>query len=317
MSMSSPSITIITPSYNQAAYLEATIRSVLDQAYANLEYIIIDGGSTDGSIDIIRRYNDRLAYWVSEPDSGQVSAINKGLRHAHGEILAWLNSDDTYRPGAIAAAVRYLSEYPEVDVVYGDVEFSDAAGQPLGTMSAWDYSVQQQVCATNLVPQPAAFFRCQALERVGGCLNERLHLAFDYELWVRMGLAGLRFAHVAEVWATYRLHAASKTETRALDFTEEVRQVVDWAFTEGGAPLAWHAAAESNLEQLVAETHLRLGQVALARRHFLRAIQRYPLRPKTVALIAFAIDRRLGLAVRRLRWRLAGRRDDPWQMMRR
>ena len=127
-----PLVSIVTPSYNQAAFLEETIRSVLEQDYPRVEYIIIDGGSTDGSAEIIQRYADRLAYWVSERDRGQTDAINKGFARATGSILAWLNSDDTYQPGALREAVDYLLAHPDVGMVYGDGNFIDEHGKVIG-----------------------------------------------------------------------------------------------------------------------------------------------------------------------------------------
>jgi glycosyltransferase involved in cell wall biosynthesis len=123
-----PRVSIITPSYNQASFLEETICSVLEQDYANLEYIIVDGGSKDGSVEIIRRYESQLAWWVSEPDQGQTDALNKGFGMASGDILAWLNSDDTYLPGAISGAVEYLMSHPEAGLVYGDANLVDENG---------------------------------------------------------------------------------------------------------------------------------------------------------------------------------------------
>ena len=127
-------VSIITPSYNQAAFLEKTIQSVLAQTGAQIEYIIIDGGSRDGSVNIIQRYAGRLAYWVSEPDSGQAEAINKGLQRARGEIVAWLNSDDLYLPGAVSSAVAVLEQKPELGMVFGDAITIDAAGRPLNRL---------------------------------------------------------------------------------------------------------------------------------------------------------------------------------------
>ncbi len=123
-----PRVSIVTPSFNQAAFLEETIQSVLSQDYPNLEYIIIDGGSTDGSVEIIKKYADKLAYWVSEKDTGQADAINKGLIRVTGEIVAWLNSDDIYLPGTIRAAVEALQAHPDCGLVYGDVLSVDAKG---------------------------------------------------------------------------------------------------------------------------------------------------------------------------------------------
>ncbi|HOW91535.1 MAG TPA: glycosyltransferase family 2 protein, partial [Anaerolineaceae bacterium] len=116
-----PLVSIVTPSFNQVDYLEETMRSVLEQDYPRVEYIVIDGGSTDGSVEIIRKYADRLAYWVSEKDRGQTDAVNKGYAVAKGSILGWLNSDDTYKPGAISAAVEFLVNHPQFGLVYGDL----------------------------------------------------------------------------------------------------------------------------------------------------------------------------------------------------
>ena len=122
-------VSIVTPSYNQSRFIEDTIRSVLSQDYPQIEYMIVDGGSTDGSVEIIKRYEDQLAWWVSERDQGQTDAINKGFARATGDILAWLNSDDTYEPGAVSAAVKYLQEHPEVGMVYGDCNYIDENGE--------------------------------------------------------------------------------------------------------------------------------------------------------------------------------------------
>jgi len=127
-----PLVSIVTPSFNQVKYLEETIRSVLEQDYPKIEYIVIDGGSTDGSVEVIRKYADRLAYWVSEADRGQTDAINKGFATAHGSILAWLNSDDTYKPGAVSEAVAYLQNHPNIGMVYGDLDFIDEQSKIIG-----------------------------------------------------------------------------------------------------------------------------------------------------------------------------------------
>ena len=134
--MNQPKISIITPSFNQSEFLEFTIQSVLSQDYPDLEYIIVDGGSTDGSLEIIKKYEDRLAWWVSEKDQGQTDAINKGFARATGKYLAWLNSDDTYQPGALSKAAEYLESHPEVGLVYGETNYIDQDGRGIGQFNA-------------------------------------------------------------------------------------------------------------------------------------------------------------------------------------
>src|ERR1043165_7317408 len=141
-----PLVSIITPSYNQAAYLEQTIQSVLTQDYPRIEFMVIDGGSTDASVEIIKKYADRLAYWVSEKDSGQAEAINKGLTRAKGEILAWLNSDDYYLPNTILAVVRCFDENPDVDLIYGDMLAVDGDGRIINLLKYKQLSLEDLLC---------------------------------------------------------------------------------------------------------------------------------------------------------------------------
>ncbi len=202
-------VSVVTPSYNQARFLEETIRSVLVQDYPDIEYIIIDGGSTDGSVEIIRRYQDRLAAWVSEPDRGQTDAINKGFALAHGEILAWLNSDDTYEPGAVAEAVAFLKSHPEVGLVYGDANFINENGQVIGRFPAAQTSYTKLRRGYVHIPQQSAFFRA-ALWREVGPLDVSFYFAMDYDLWVRLA-AKAPLVYVPRLWANFRLHGNAKT----------------------------------------------------------------------------------------------------------
>src|SRR3989337_3125219 len=153
-----PLVSIVTPSYNQGSFLEETIRSVLGQDYPHLEYIIVDGGSSDGSGEIIQRYSDRLAWWISEPDQGQTDAINKGFSRAKGEIFAWLNSDDTYLPGAVSEAVSFLSSHPEVGMVYGDANLIDDSGKVIGKFPARQTDYRRLMRGFVHVPQQSTFF---------------------------------------------------------------------------------------------------------------------------------------------------------------
>lgn len=219
-----PLVTIVTPSYNQGRFLEATLRSVLEQDYPNIEYLVVDGASTDNSVEIIRRYADRLAWWVSEKDAGQSEAINKGLRRARGEIVAWLNSDDVYLPGAVSAAVAVFRSRPEAGVVYGDALSIDADGKPFNVMRARQYSLAD-LMAFNIICQPAAFMRRAVLEQVN-YLDPTYHLLLDNLLWMNMArLAPL--VYVPQTWAAARYHEAAKNRTRGPAYGQEAKRLIE------------------------------------------------------------------------------------------
>jgi glycosyltransferase involved in cell wall biosynthesis len=214
-----PLISIIIPSYNQAAFLEETIQSVLTQDYANREILVLDGGSTDGSVDIIRRYADKFRYWVSERDRGQSHAINKGFALASGDVLAWLNSDDTYLSGALAAVATVFAKHPDVDLVYGNYLDTDAAGAPMRTHHVFSRLTVGALLFHDYIGQPATFFRRRLLDRVGP-VDESLHYHMDWDLWLRMWPAG-RPRHLPRVLATSRLHFEAKTNQQDSDrYTE-------------------------------------------------------------------------------------------------
>lgn len=202
-------VTVVTPSFNQARFLEATICSVLEQDYPDLEYILIDGGSTDGSLEIIRKYAHRLAWWVSEPDLGQTDAINKGFARAGGEVLAWLNSDDTYQPGAITEAAAYLQAHPQVGLVYGDANFIDENGQVIGRFPSRQTDYRRLRRGYVHVCQQASFFRARLWRQVGP-LDPSFYFAMDYDLWVRIA-AHAPLVYLPRLWANFRLHGDAKT----------------------------------------------------------------------------------------------------------
>ena len=205
-----PLVSIITPSFNQAHYIEATIQSVLGQDHPRIEYIIVDGGSTDGTLDIIKKYEDRLAFWVSEKDKGQTDAINKGFARATGDILAWINSDDTYEPGAVSAAVNYLQEHPEVGMVYADCNFINEQGRVIGKFGSaqTDYRLLRQGYVH--IPQQTMFFRADLWRQVGP-LDPSFYFAMDYDLWTRLAARTELKYLPGQVWANFRLHTSGKT----------------------------------------------------------------------------------------------------------
>ena len=204
-----PLVSIVTPSFNQAHYLESTILSVLEQDYPNIEYIIVDGGSSDGSLEIIRRYANRLAWWVSEKDNGQTDAINKGFNRMKGDILAWLNSDDTYEKNVVREAVSYLQEKPEVGLVYGGANFIDENGRIIGHFPAAQTNYRRLRQGYVHIPQQSAFWRADLWRKVGP-LDPSFFFAMDYDLWVRLAaLAPVQY--LPRLWANFRLHTQGKT----------------------------------------------------------------------------------------------------------
>lgn len=206
---SHPLVSIVTPSYNQAQYLEATIKSVMSQTYFHFEHIVIDGGSTDGSVEILEKYDHQLAYWISEPDKGQTDAINKGFAKATGHILAWLNSDDTYEPQAMAKAVEYLEANRDVGLVYGDANFIDAAGEVIGRFPGAQTDYKRLREGYVHIPQQAAFWRAKLWRKVMP-LDTDFYFAMDYDLWIRLAKIS-EIKYLPGVWANFRLHGDSKT----------------------------------------------------------------------------------------------------------
>ncbi len=204
-----PLVSIVTPSFNQASFLEDTIQSVLRQDYPRVEYIIVDGGSKDGSLETIKRHADQLAWWVSEPDQGQTDAINKGFARARGEILAWLNSDDTYLPHAIAEAVQFLQNHNDTGMVYGDANLIDGEGTIIGKFPARQTDYQRLRRGFVHIPQQASFFRASLWQKVGP-LDPSFYFAMDYDLWVRLARIS-SLAYYPHLWANFRLHETGKS----------------------------------------------------------------------------------------------------------
>lgn len=220
-----PRISIVTPSYNQGGFIEETIRSVLLQGYPNLEYIIIDGGSSDDSIEIIRKYEKWIDHWVSEPDGGQPQAINKGWERATGDILAWINSDDCYYPGALWAAAAEFLKGDAVNWVSGTVVDGYSLDRTNHRHTPSSYSFLQALGRRNAgVCQPGMFWHRRMLDSLG-MLDESLQFCFDSEFWIRSLKAGFTPSNGAVPLAFFRFHATSKTCSKRARFLEEDWQV--------------------------------------------------------------------------------------------
>jgi GT2 family glycosyltransferase len=228
-------ISVVTPSFNQGRFIRQTIESVLSQDYDNYEYIVVDGGSTDETVDIIKEYEGRLT-WISEKDGGQSDAINKGFRLATGEILGWLNSDDTYEPGALTAVADAFAGMPQASLIYGEGYIMDEAGDRLHRFAATTrFDLWKLIHVWDYILQPAAFFRKKTWIEAG-CLDERLHWTMDWDLWLRIALRS-EVAYLPYYLANSREYGETKTSTgnweRLLEIRETMSRYSRRFFTEG------------------------------------------------------------------------------------
>jgi len=270
--MDLPKITIITPSFNQGQFLEEALRSVLNQRYPRLEYIVVDGGSTDGSVDILKSYAPHLAYWVSEPDRGQAHAINKGLERATGEVVAFLNSDDLYLPGAFAAVAEHFRKKVSCKWLCGDVIFFGNPGHRTELVrSVVPKSAAHCLMCAYRAPQPGMFWKRELL-RSG--FQERLRYCFDHELYVRLLLAGYRCEHLPLPVAAYRYHSHSKSVAEGERFLEEFNEIAErYEGQLRGAGRRWCAAVRLLRGSYKAG---QAGKIREAAGYLLRAIFTHP-----------------------------------------
>jgi len=220
-----PLISIITPSLNQAKFLEQTVTSVLAQDYPLIEYLVVDGNSTDGSQSIIKKYEKKIAWWVSEPDHGQAEAINKGLKRSKGEIVAWLNSDDYYLPGAVTKAVAAFRKHPLSSFIYGDVLAVDAKGRQLNKLHFPQWNLVD-LMKFNIIGQPSVFIRRDVLNQTG-FLDESLHYLLDHQLWLRLAYQAPN-QYLPELLSGAHFHSQSKNVAKASAFGEEAYRIITW-----------------------------------------------------------------------------------------
>jgi len=204
---------------------------VLEQDYTRLEYLVVDGQSTDNSVEIIKRHADKLTWWVSEKDAGQGDAVNKGIARANGDIIAWLNSDDYYLPGTISAVVKVFEENPDVVMIYGDMLAVDEQGWTINTLKYKQLTLQDLLCF-QIIGQPSVFFRRAAYENAGG-LDITFHFLLDHHLWIRIARHG-KILHVPQTWSAARYHAEAKNRAQAAEFGREAFRILAWAQSEAG-----------------------------------------------------------------------------------
>ncbi len=225
-----PKVSIVSPSFNQVQFIEETICSVLNQKYPNIEYIIIDGGSTDGSVDIIRKYEKNISYWISEKDEGQTDAINKGLSLATGSILAYLNTDDVYLPSTVETVVRFFMENPNVFMVYGDIFQMDERSHIGKRINPNNIDFYKLLSGRFYLPQPTVFFRKEVLDDIG-YFDKNLNLAMDLDYWIRMYLNQYNITYINEVLAKVRIYPNAKSISLKHKYLGEKLQILSKVFS--------------------------------------------------------------------------------------
>jgi glycosyltransferase involved in cell wall biosynthesis len=264
-------LSIVTPSFNQGNFLEQTIQSVLSQDYAPIEYIIIDGGSTDESVDIIRRYEDRLAYWVSEKDRGQAHAINKGLEKATGDIFAFLNSDDLYLPGAFRAVAEHFRENPDCEWLCGETILFGPETRTTLAPTRVPKSAAHALSWAYTAPQPGMFWKREIVKEG---LQERWRYCFDNELYARLLIRGHRCEHLPVPLAAYRFHTDSKTVAEGSLFDDEFDAITEMYRNElKGSERRWTTATLLLRRACQAS---RTGDTRTSLKHLLRSLMIHP-----------------------------------------
>ena len=291
-----PLVTVVTPSLNQGRYLRQAVDSVLAQDYESIEYLVADGGSTDESLEILRSYGGRLR-WVSEPDGGQADAVNKGWGAARGEVLGWLNSDDTYEPGAVRRAVEVLAAHPGIDIVHGDWLEMDEQARLLRGLRSWNVRLDELLLFEAWVGQPTVFLRRRVVERIG-YLDDRLHLAMDFDYWLR-AMRCCVLLHVPEVWARVRIHPLAKTKVRSRETLGDHLDVLRRVFSDGTLPAALRQLERRSISRAflaAAVASYDAGQSREARGRLISALRQQPFGIEAAKALALLLAGLLGPA---------------------
>jgi len=274
-----PLVSIVTPSLNQGGFIEETILSIKNQAYSNIEHIIVDGGSTDNTLDIIKKYDGTYNMrWLSEPDEGQSAAINKGWRMAKGEIIAYINSDDTYMPWAVETAVTFFAEHPDTSMVYGDCNFIGEHGKLFRQYRPVEFDLKKFLCQGSIIPQPTVFLRKDILDNVG-YLDTNLHMSMDADFWFRIGLRH-KIQYIPTILAMFRLIPGTKSTSEGYKFSQDYLHILGKIFSDPTLPeelrrLERRAYGRAYFNACLACCRRR--QIKLAYRHLVKSIVLYPM----------------------------------------
>ena len=292
-----PLVSIITPSFNQAAFLEQAMLSVLKQDYPNIEYWVIDGDSSDCSVEIIQKYANQLAGWVSEKDHGQADGVNKGFARATGDIIGWLNSDDLYFPGAIEGAVKAFQEHPETAFVFSDVESIDENGNGFNLMRYGDYKLTD-LMAFNIIGQPGVFMRREVLEQAG-YLDLSYNYLLDVQLWLKMAAIAEPFYIPGVVWAAARMHSGAKNAAQASGFGPEAFRLAKWICEDQ----RFYPQSSQNFKNIWAGAHRLNAFYQVEAKNYPAALRSYAQMyrykpagfPKTFRKVVFAMAGAMGM----------------------
>lgn len=269
-------VSIIIPSFNQGNFLEETILSILNQDYPYIELIVIDGGSTDNSIEVIKKYEQNISYWVSEPDQGQADAINKGWLKATGDILGWLNSDDLLCSDAVSLAVDYFIQHPDVGFVYGDIYHIDEENNKLGVSNIGKFNLREMIRKAGYIPQQGNFLRRCVLDKAG-LLDTNLHFQIDLDYWIRAGLV-CKFGYIHKPLACFRRYDTTKTSSRSDLAAVDILYIYNKLFSRDELPLEIkniENEAESNAHLYSAWAWFLYGDIKKTRNEMKFAIRIY------------------------------------------
>ena len=289
--MSQPLVSIVTPSFNQAQFIEETLDSILNQSYQNIELIVMDGGSTDDTVDILKNYNDPRLRWESKPDKGQSDAINQGMQKTSGEILAYLNSDDVYLPGTLKFVVEYFLAHPDTDALLGSCYIIDGQSQRLTTnYKIKPITLRDMFKKRVIFPQQSTFWRRRVMDTIG-LFDESLHYRMDYDYWIRMMIAGFQFGYTDNFLALYRVHSLSKSLSQDEKFWRDWFTILDKVYDRDDLPaeiMALKPVAYSYAHFYAGESYFRHQQYGEAR-PFLRQFLTSPgaARQKVFALAMY------------------------------